>query len=454
VLVNEALDEIYSANAWIWAIIGIQLMVGLAFAGLRSVISPTNKDQGQFRAATAVGAVLLLGGLAFGLSLLGSSKCFVKCAPGLDLIALGFFVISSVVGMLFALTKYAEGSAPASSNDTGPFQPLPNTNLQKVSDWLTTLITGVTLSQIVLVPRYIRTFAEFLQSNMGVGNQSQLFAAGMVLYFPALGFVFGYFAQRLVYNNALAVADRGLSEDQRREILGAFGDKQKFLDIPLNPTPEQLAAAKKAVEVPLSRLETAADKASWARAQSILKNWNEAILGFQQAVVLQPTDVPLLEDYANALYSAKKDSADVVAVLARAESLIHGDPDTLARVLANMAAAYLYAPGGYVGALAAINRVLDSSGLPKRALDYFYRACANGQKWRDVPQDQAEVRGSLHDAIMADTRTSLNLQPAMLPWFVMVSDPNDKSPDRDPDDTDLVAFAAAYEDYRLLIGMH
>lgn len=435
----------------------IDLVAMLLFALVVTETLGADRAQGpddrDMQAPTVIGGALLLFGLVTGLLLL--LVCAGPCdIAGLGLIALGFFVVGSIVGMLFALTKYAEptpGTDGAMPGGDGAFAPRPNTNLQKVSDWLTTSITAITLSQIVVIPGYIQHFATFLQSNLDVGRYAAPIAAGMALYFPALGFVFGYFAQRLVFNRALVIADRGLTKSQRASVDSPFTNRQRLLEIPLEPTPEQIATAKSVVAIPLESLTSASDKASWARAQAILKSSDQAIIGFRAAIALDPNNLNILEDYANILYQADKDPNEVISILDQAQKLALNNPKALARILGNKALAYLYVPDGYKMALSILDDMLSSPDLPKRGLDYYYRACAYGQKWQAT--QESGTRADLATKIKDDTRTSLNLDPQLKSWFRTVSDPNDTSPDKDPEDNDLEAFAAQDAEYRQLIGM-
>jgi tetratricopeptide (TPR) repeat protein len=406
-----------------------------------------------------------------------------------ELIGLGLFSVGLVVGFLFGVPQYikdetaAQASATATQSAPALRQILqPNSNISKVSDWLTTAITAVTLSQIVVIPKYILAFGQVLETALGVPHYGIALATGLVLYFPSLGFMTGYIVTTIYLSRAINEAAASLIPPDVQTLLKnlaptnlpltsssaatgaspqvqtAGGAVASFVGaadfaagVTIRPlqTKDVEGAIKSATSVPLSQLTTAEDKAAWARAQALRSNWKDAILGFQQAIALKPNDPYLLENYASALYNSGADIHSVIEAYNRALQLLHGDPTAKSRVLANLALAHLYLPSGYEKTLEYVNQVLNDPVLPKNPVLYFYRACANGQKWMMV-QDSSE-RQQLHDAIMEDARTALTRDPNLRSLLQMVSDPN--YPDKDKEDSDLEAFAAASADYRTLIGL-
>jgi tetratricopeptide (TPR) repeat protein len=200
----------------------------------------------------------------------------------------------------------------------------------------------------------------------------------------------------------------------------------------------------------LTELSSADDKITWANAQATLGNWDAAVRGYKEALDAMPNDPDLLAKYASALFSAGASAQKVIEPYESALSLA-SDSALRERIMVGLALAYLYIPGSYDKALEYINKVINASST-KDALYYFYRACANGQKWRTVEDlgDATQLQ-TLHDAIMNDARAALAIDSTIATRFRWVADPNFAS--KDPNDNDLEAFAAHYQDFRELIGM-
>lgn len=366
---------------------------------------------------------------------------------GLELIALGATAVGALGGALFAIPKATEDSKSDAQSAAPRSGIIPNTNLGKVSDWLTTAVVGASLTQLTKIPPYINEFALYLGSGLCNDAYSRILAVGIVSYFPIIGFAMGFLGMRLFIQQAIMDADNP-------QIPAAQRSKVQIDTSQLDQagtTPDQEDAAKRIVAIPLADLTMVEDKTAWARAQVVLKNWPKAILAFQQAIAMDPSDPKVLEDYAMALYQADANPDDVVAALDRALPLVKGDPVATARILGNKVAAQLYKPGAFDAALKTLDQLFGDATLTPRALDYYYRACANGQKWRTLAEDSPD-RAALASQIIADTKAALRTDATVADAFRLVSDPN--YPQREQGDDDLIAFAANNAEYRQLIGMN
>jgi len=80
---------------------------------------------------------------------------------------------------------------------------LVNTNLVEISDWLTKIIVGVGLIELRRIPPQARRLA--LEVAGPSGDIS--FALAVVVYFPTLGFLFGYLSTRLFLAGAFSRAE-------------------------------------------------------------------------------------------------------------------------------------------------------------------------------------------------------------------------------------------------------
>jgi hypothetical protein len=109
----------------------------------------------------------------------------------LDLCGAGFAALGALVGFLFGFPKsavtgdgHSQEQAQAQGNEGSSLRP--NTNLEKISDWLTTVIAGIALSQIGQIPAYIEQFKTFINSSLAATTNGTVQYAGLV----ALGLLF------------------------------------------------------------------------------------------------------------------------------------------------------------------------------------------------------------------------------------------------------------------------
>lgn len=123
-----------------------------------------------------------------------------------------------LIGFLFGIPLgVAEPQAVHQPTDTAnPTFLKANTNLDKISDWLTKLLVGATLVELKNVPRYIYEAATFIAPGLtprGVKNRSLTevsFAAALLVYFSIAGFLGGYLTTRLFFEAAFEHADEQL----------------------------------------------------------------------------------------------------------------------------------------------------------------------------------------------------------------------------------------------------
>ena len=153
------------------------------------------------------------------------------------LCSMAFAVLGSLFGFLFAIPR-SGSSADSMSTDanvasltrnasvpTGGSQPSTlnravNTNLEQISDWLTKVLVGIGLSQIVQAPNALRNLAAYLATGLGGPTETATVVASLiVIYFSVVGFIGGYLVTRLVLQSAFLRADRSRphSEEHTKE---------------------------------------------------------------------------------------------------------------------------------------------------------------------------------------------------------------------------------------------
>jgi hypothetical protein len=470
---------------WFW-VVAIVAAAGVLALALTSDARNRNRENPR----ATIQNVLIGGGLLLALS---AGFFGIAVDPTLDkagtvqsatLVALGLMAVGIVVGFLFGLPKISDASTQAgtsivtaptpqnpSSSSQGPTtaattiaqggNPVrlrPNTNLEKVSDWLTTVITGLVLTQLSQVPTYIGQLSGYLSGGLDGAaapaatnphDPLTVTSLGIILHFPLTGFLIGYITTRLVLTHAFDVADRSLfSADDKSKVdirpslleadLGEFGGKQ--------PSPGDRDVAQRIIATDASTLLMADEKATYARAQAVLGNYAVAIPWYQAALVLDPQNPKLLEQYAAALYAQDNiDAFQMIPPLEKALGLSQGDTTAYPRIATNLALAYLYVrPDGYLRSLKVANDLIGDPKLDKRPAIFFYRACAYGQLYTDVRSgrsfgpDEVETIDvdEIGHRIIADTRKALDMQPSLLPNFNLVA--RNSSTSRE---NDLVAYA-------------
>lgn len=145
----------------------------------------------------------------------------------------GFFTIASVgvllagasafvggaLGFLFGIprTLQQEGASQGGEAAPGGAPAGPsrrridyrvNTNLEQISDWLTKILVGVSLTQISAIHEGLSSLTAFAARGLGPPSEGQVFALALLSYSAVLGFLFGYLWTRLFLAGALREADQ------------------------------------------------------------------------------------------------------------------------------------------------------------------------------------------------------------------------------------------------------
>lgn len=78
-------------------------------------------------------------------------------------------------------------------------------NLEQVSDWVTKLLLGGSLTQIANIPGAMANWGTYVASGLGdkLNTANQAFATAMIIYFLVLGFVAGYVITKVELGSAL-----------------------------------------------------------------------------------------------------------------------------------------------------------------------------------------------------------------------------------------------------------
>jgi hypothetical protein len=157
---------------------------------------------------------------------------FTTASTGIVVGAAALF-IGGLLGFLFGIprTLQRSGATPPSSTPPDANSATPsadtsngtefqaNTNLEQISDWLTKILVGVGLTQIVPILEKLRSLSLTVSRALGgtsancvplTNCDNNSFAMALILFFLVVGFLFAYLWTRLYLPGAFRRADREL----------------------------------------------------------------------------------------------------------------------------------------------------------------------------------------------------------------------------------------------------
>ena len=132
----------------------------------------------------------------------------------LIIIVFAVMLSGGLLGFLFAIPKLNKNYNPHEAYDRST-KYMPNTNLEEVSDWLTKIIIGVTLTQLGKIPGYLQGMAGYLVDHSGRMLQTDSagpFMIALIIYSLVAGFIAGYFYTRIYLPNLFSIM-----EENRRQ---------------------------------------------------------------------------------------------------------------------------------------------------------------------------------------------------------------------------------------------
>jgi hypothetical protein len=114
------------------------------------------------------------------------------------------FAVGALLGFIFGVPRALAGSGRAPVSGGEPTY-APNTNLERVSEWLTGIVIGLTLVQFQEIKSHFKLSAtEFADS---IGHEQIFFASALLIFFGIAGFLLGYLWTRLRLLSDLTRAD-------------------------------------------------------------------------------------------------------------------------------------------------------------------------------------------------------------------------------------------------------
>lgn len=136
--------------------------------------------------------------------------------------ALACLAAGTLLGLIFGIPRAASeahsGSEnPSNTTPNGTYHLKANTNMEQISDWLTKLLVGAGLVELKSLPRYLHAAAQYVATGMAKPNpgvDASAFAAALIVYFSVEGFLGGYLATRMFFQNAFQRSDEALSPNE------------------------------------------------------------------------------------------------------------------------------------------------------------------------------------------------------------------------------------------------
>jgi hypothetical protein len=154
------------------------------------------------------------------------------------LVAIGAFAIGALLGLLFGVPHAGDPSATTKST----WALIPNTSLDQISDWLTKILVGVGLTQLLSIPSRLQELGGYLAPTLGGTATSAGFSVAVVLSSSVVGFMACFVWTKLVLSPDLAEAGKATDSQQ---ISAAVTRVAHELNLPLD---QQVKAAAKTAE--------------------------------------------------------------------------------------------------------------------------------------------------------------------------------------------------------------
>jgi hypothetical protein len=335
------------------------------------------RDFGPWALGSLILFFILLLGFVCAAQLRGATGAIGVCG----LIFLSTAIVGALLGFIFAIPRVIARGGVGVSGDGVQNQLLgTNTNLERISDWLTTMLVGVGLSQLTNLNGTFVQFRDFLATTATVYDHAGcergchpsagvLPAVGpfILILGVSCGFLFMYLVTRLV-------------------LVGFFKHSEEVLS----------GAAAAAVRVAV------ADTGGQAVVAPAPVDGGQSI---GAAPAAAPITAPVSAVFLHAVQATTLSNDDALGVMFE----------------------LLYKPSGYRRVIQ-MSAELSRTAITKRADYWFYLTAAFGQQMHAVSNDQAALR-SARDNAMDCARRAVQLDKSYRQRLWDISDPD--GPDDD-----------------------
>ncbi len=424
----------------------------------------------------------VLGAIGVGILLVSIHQLFNKNGFLLPIIwSLGCLIFGGLLGFLYGMPRILFADEKAANaqtpNAAAPGQPVlrrsiyqVSSHLDRILEWLTTLIVGLTLVQWEKVVAGFNSISGFISYGIYPQDQSlnQPFVASIMFYFPVIGFIGAYLMTRTYLSRVFEETDVGglkLDAGVRLEL------NKSDLTNPQNMTlnPDLKNAANKILDYRLDQISSLEDIIAWSKAQLAASNYENAVEGYKKAVAGAPSDIQLRLEYLNALYYAgtkttdqpkkKQMRAESEAQLLTAYGLLDGatPPETKMKVYRAITFFYLYSdpPKGFENTIKYGEEFINDDD-PRKISSVgvlVNLAAAYGQRFKWLKEQNAEPE-KLHEA----RKNALNYSTQTLEkdknerWLNRLRTLLQSGVQKDATDNDLEVFERD-DEFRQLLGL-
>lgn len=359
--------------------------------------------------------------------------------------SLACFSAAFLIGFLFGIPKALQGrapgagtgganAAPSASNgapgvesNAGGYQLRTNTNLEEISDWLTKVLVGATLTQLGKIPTLIAAAAVFIAPGVG-GAVPQTIAGAIVVYFSTLGFLTGYVVTRMFFSGAFLRSDNALKPSPGD--VTALGKSRVSPENPPND-PATVEAAERVQGVPITDQLTADQALAMAKGALVTRDSERAVKAARMAAAKAPQDPEAQLSYAYALYRASAQSNTVLDQLRKTHEVIDRaqDAETREYIYNSIVyvALYLNPPDGFSAAIEWGHEFLKTEH-PRKSSLWTNLACAHGQRYsylkRQTPDDQGALDQARQQVILM-VQGALEVDPGAASRLRELAQPNE-----------------------------
>jgi hypothetical protein len=386
--------------------------------------------------------------------------------------AFAWFAAGFVFGFLFGIPKVLQTAikpqvpvtaglttndnskaSPASGESTVPYQLRVNTNLEEISDWLTKILVGATLTQLVKIPGLVGAAATYMGKGLG-GPSPDALAAAILIFFSTTGFFSGYVLTRMFFSGAFSRSDQQnlvsgvlsvVNLKQLKDLRVAIGE-DRVIDSAVRET------AEKSRSVKITGALSGTVAGAVAKGAMVTGDSSRAVQAAAVALANNPDDPRTHLDYAVALYKANAGSAIILMELEKAHDLLTNgiDPAVKEDIYNSIVYLALYqaAPEGFTKAIEYAQEFVKTSSPSGSGL-WINLACAYGQQYsflKSASSNVEELKTSEQNALSA-VKKALETDPSSKIRLRELSDRSAKV------DNDLSDLAQDNSDLRSILGI-
>lgn len=164
--------------------------------------------------ATAVGIAVLAIGI-YALTTPGAWPVFATAV----MVGGASLVGAAILGFLFGVPRALATPTPAPPANNAASSNTPNTNLEQVSDWLTKVLLGATLTQLGNIANAASHLFSAEAPALGGGMGATVMAGAITVYMAGVGFLFGWLMTRLFLGKVMDLVDQAHKLDQATDLM-------------------------------------------------------------------------------------------------------------------------------------------------------------------------------------------------------------------------------------------